>query len=62
MLVSNEFPMDGDMIQQEAKNDLLGAIHAEFQAMGHPLAEHDQASYERHLVREVSELEGWLND
>lgn len=62
MLAYNEFPMDGDMIQQEAKNDLLDAIHAEFQAMGHPLAETDRGAYERHLVRDVSELEGWLND
>ena len=62
MLASNEFPMDGDMITQEAKNDLLDALHAEFSAMQHPLAEHDKASYERHLIRDVSELEGWFNE
>ena len=62
MLASNEFPMDGDRFAQEAKNDLLEAVHAEFQAMGHPLAEPDRSAYERHLVRDVSELEGWFND
>jgi len=62
MLASNEFPMDGDMITQEAKNDLLDALHAEFSAMQHPLAEHEQASYERHLIRDVAELEGWFNE
>jgi aminoglycoside/choline kinase family phosphotransferase len=62
MLVSHEFPMDGDRFEQEAKNDLLDALHAEFTAMQHPLAEGDIAAYERHLIRDVSELEGWFND
>ena len=62
MLAYNQSPLDGEQIAEEAKNDLLDALHAEFQAMGHPLAAHDQGAYERHLVREVSELEGWFND